>query len=162
MTSILKLLLFFSLFIDTASHRDFERMNLDILFPNVQVILLRHTILRCTECNYALPQANLVPLHSNAQLREFSRYLHECMRRGRLPLARLLRLKVLRSNIGYSDRPGAMIRDVVFKRENLDRETFQLEERLEAEGVEATVAAAAAEGLVLEVNGSPVGRDYDD
>ena len=104
--------------IQTGSHRDFELMNLNTIFPNVQMITLRQEIRRCTDCDFVLPTEI-----NDQNRKELSRQAHECMRLGRLSFSGFARLTKLKSNQeNTSLDTGKYV--LTFTRENLGRNPF--------------------------------------
>lgn len=77
-----------TLFLNTSSHDDIASLSLHILFPQVQVILLSHGSLRCTECGYNLNIEEITP-----QMGE------QCMRQGWQALKKCTKLKKVTTNL---------------------------------------------------------------
>ena len=54
-----------TLYVTTQTHHDIRSLHLPLIFPNLQVILLRHSSLRCRQCEYELGHGDLSTLVSN-------------------------------------------------------------------------------------------------
>lgn len=77
-----------TLFLNTSSHNDLPALQLHILFPQVQVILLSHGSLRCTVCAYNLNVEQIAQSEAEA-----------CMRMGWQALKRCTMLKKVTANL---------------------------------------------------------------
>lgn len=77
-----------TLFLTTSSHNDLPSLQLHILFPQVQVILLSHGSLRCTECGYNLNVEQIAQWEAEA-----------CMRMGWQALKQCTKLKKVTANL---------------------------------------------------------------
>lgn len=77
-----------TLFLNTSSHNDLPSLQLHILFPQVQVILLSHGSLRCTLCGYNLNVEQIAQWEAEA-----------CMRRGWQALKKCTNLKKVTANL---------------------------------------------------------------
>lgn len=109
---------FYSLFIKTGSHKDFEKMNLDVFFPNVQAILLRHNFISCQECKFQIPTEIEDP-----ETNDNSRQVRECLRLARISFKKFTKLSVLEANVNPS-QVNALPEDMTFTKETLDTEVF--------------------------------------
>lgn len=105
---------FCSLFITTWSHTDFEKINLHVLFPNVQVILMRHFNMGCPECDY------------NPRMEDDAK-VQDCLRLGRISFKQFTKLKIIQANVNSILSMGELL-EFSFTRETLD--TIPPEEEL--------------------------------
>ena len=102
-----------SIFADTASHDDFSGLNLHIIFPEVQVILLRHFSLKCTSCEYALSELEDL---ENGKLDPEK--IDNCMSLARKSFKGFTKLRRMCANLG----PSPLVRN--FKEAEFDLETL--------------------------------------
>lgn len=99
-----------------------EKLNLDIIFPNVEEILLRHVVNRCTDCHFQVPgEIKEMPAEEQTA---YVLKAHKCMRLARAPFARFTKLTTFRANLGLVQLISSYQDIVFFTRETLDQETF--------------------------------------
>ncbi len=114
---------FYSLLIRTASHQDLRRLNLDVIFPNVQVIKLNHFVNRCTDCAFQVPEG--IEEQPAERQNAYAYRVHQCMRLARAFFgAPFPKLTAFKADVGLKLLSSSFREDVTFTRETLDQETF--------------------------------------
>ena len=115
--------LFYSLTIGTSSHQDLRKLNLDVIFPNVQVIKLHHTFNQCNDCAFQVPEGTEKQPAKTADV--YAHKVHRCMRLGRASFGSSFpKLSTIKADVGLRQLLSSSFRkDVTFTRETLDRET---------------------------------------
>ena len=85
-----------SLFIDTTSHHDIASLHLHRIFPNVQVVLLRHFSMSCRECRYYLSDEEVEDGTADLDL------VDTCTEKARKAFKAFTKLQKLCTNLGPS------------------------------------------------------------
>lgn len=76
----------------TLSHTELTNTQLELSFPNLQIVRLEHSCRQCIACNYEkLPKSNYLII---------SKQITECMRQIRVFFERFLHLTALVTNYG--------------------------------------------------------------
>ncbi|KAH9407249.1 hypothetical protein TYRP_012799 [Tyrophagus putrescentiae] len=110
--------------IKTASHQDLRKLNLDVIFPNVQVIKLHHTFNQCTDCAFQVPKGAEKQIPAGTA-DAYAHKVHRCMRLGRASFGSSFpKLSTIKADVGLRQLLSSSFRkNVTFTRETLDRET---------------------------------------
>ncbi len=95
------------------SHRDYEQLHLEVLFPNLQTVIWSHISWGCTDCGYLIPWEERDEYRRNPSYLQFNarqfkanygKKIQRCVRLARLvAFSRLPQLKYLQVKIRPSN-----------------------------------------------------------
>lgn len=106
----------------TESHNSLKKLKLDVIFPNLQVMEIRHRFKSCTKCNFYVPneiQELSAELHT-----VYSTQVHECARWTRLFLfTRFPKLNHLNAFVDVPNLDSSHYAGGEFTRKTMDQMT---------------------------------------
>lgn len=112
-------------------------MGLDVIFPNVEVVKLRHSFGYCQSCNFS-PPTSFAQQCRSVQV-AYGLLIHECQRLARTYFqARFSRLTTMLANVGLEELPLPLQRNVIFKREEIDQVTYDAQGSLVGSAIART------------------------
>ena len=112
-------------------------MGLDVIFPNVEVVKLRHSFGRCRLCYFTRP-SRIAQQCRSVQF-AYSLLIHECQRLTRTYFQdRFSRLTTMLANVGLEELPLPFQRNVIFKREEIDQVTYDAQGSLVGSAIART------------------------